>query len=47
MQKIIPHLWFDKQAREAAEFYVSTFGKSSKITGQPYFKAHHPEKWKQ
>jgi predicted 3-demethylubiquinone-9 3-methyltransferase (glyoxalase superfamily) len=23
MQKIIPHLWFDKQAREAAEFYVS------------------------
>jgi predicted 3-demethylubiquinone-9 3-methyltransferase (glyoxalase superfamily) len=23
MQKIIPHLWFDKQAREAADFYVS------------------------
>jgi predicted 3-demethylubiquinone-9 3-methyltransferase (glyoxalase superfamily) len=25
MQNIGPHLWFDKQAREAAEFYVSLF----------------------
>jgi predicted 3-demethylubiquinone-9 3-methyltransferase (glyoxalase superfamily) len=25
MKKITPHLWFDKQAREAAEFYVSLF----------------------
>lgn len=25
MQKIIPHLWFDKEAKEAAEFYTSTF----------------------
>jgi predicted 3-demethylubiquinone-9 3-methyltransferase (glyoxalase superfamily) len=25
MQKIIPHLWFDKEAKEAAEFYVSVF----------------------
>jgi len=24
-QKIIPHLWFDKEAREAAEFYTSIF----------------------
>lgn len=31
MQKIIPHLWFDKEAKEAAEFYVSTFP-DSKIT---------------
>jgi predicted 3-demethylubiquinone-9 3-methyltransferase (glyoxalase superfamily) len=31
MQKIIPHLWFDKAAVEAAEFYVSTFGKDSQI----------------
>jgi predicted 3-demethylubiquinone-9 3-methyltransferase (glyoxalase superfamily) len=23
--KITPHLWFDKEAREAAEFYVSVF----------------------
>ncbi len=33
MQKIIPHLWFDREAVEAAEFYVSTFGKDSKIQG--------------
>lgn len=31
MQKITPHLWFDKEAREAAEFYVSAFGEKSKI----------------
>jgi predicted 3-demethylubiquinone-9 3-methyltransferase (glyoxalase superfamily) len=28
MQKITPHLWFDKEAVEAANFYVSTFPKS-------------------
>ncbi len=28
MQRIIPHLWFDKEAKEAADFYVSTFPKS-------------------
>jgi len=32
MQKITPHLWFDKEAKEAAEFYVSAFGIDSKIT---------------
>lgn len=32
MQKIIPHLWYDKEAKEAAEFYVKTFGENSKIT---------------
>lgn len=26
MQKIVPHLWFDKEAVEAAEFYVDAFG---------------------
>jgi len=31
MRKIIPHLWFDKEAKEAAEFYVSVFS-NSKIT---------------
>jgi predicted 3-demethylubiquinone-9 3-methyltransferase (glyoxalase superfamily) len=31
MQKIIPHLWFDKEAKEAAEFYVSVFGYNSKV----------------
>jgi predicted 3-demethylubiquinone-9 3-methyltransferase (glyoxalase superfamily) len=25
MQKITPHLWFDKEAVEAAEFYTSVF----------------------
>lgn len=30
-QKITPHLWFDKSAKEAAEFYVSAFGRGSKI----------------
>lgn len=31
MQKITPHLWFDKEAREAAEFYASLFP-DSKVT---------------
>src|SRR5512141_1546285 len=30
MQKITPHLWFDKEARDAAEFYTSVF-RDSKI----------------
>ena len=30
MQKITPFLWFDNQAEEAANFYVSIF-KNSKI----------------
>ncbi len=30
MQKITPHLWFDKEAKEAAEFYTSAF-ENSKI----------------
>ena len=28
MQKIIPHLWFDKEAKEATMFYISAFPKS-------------------
>lgn len=31
MQKITPNLWYDKEAKEAAEFYVSAFGKNSRI----------------
>lgn len=33
-QKITPHLWFDKEAKEAAEFYVSIFpnSKMGKVT---------------
>jgi predicted 3-demethylubiquinone-9 3-methyltransferase (glyoxalase superfamily) len=29
MQKITPHLWFDKEAKEAAKFYTSVFPESS------------------
>src|SRR4051794_2009118 len=40
MQKITPHLWFDKEASEAARFYVSVFPGSSlthvsTLTGTP------------
>jgi predicted 3-demethylubiquinone-9 3-methyltransferase (glyoxalase superfamily) len=40
MQKIIPHLWFDKEAKEASSFYTSVFPNSkirnvAKITGTP------------
>ena len=31
MKKTVSHLWFDKEARQAAEFYVSIFGKGSQI----------------
>jgi predicted 3-demethylubiquinone-9 3-methyltransferase (glyoxalase superfamily) len=31
-QKIVPHLWFEKEAKEAAEFYVSAFGGDSQVT---------------
>jgi predicted 3-demethylubiquinone-9 3-methyltransferase (glyoxalase superfamily) len=31
VQKIVPHLWFDKEAKEAAEFYTSAFP-NSKVT---------------
>lgn len=29
MSKIVPHLWFDKEAREAADFYCSAFPNSA------------------
>jgi predicted 3-demethylubiquinone-9 3-methyltransferase (glyoxalase superfamily) len=31
MPRITPHLWFEKDAKAAAEFYVSIFGKDSKL----------------
>jgi predicted 3-demethylubiquinone-9 3-methyltransferase (glyoxalase superfamily) len=37
MQKIVPHLWYDKEAKEAAEFYVSLFP-DSKITNVTVLK---------
>ena len=36
MQEITPFLWFDNQAEEAANFYVSIF-KNSKILGVSHF----------
>ena len=40
MQKIIPHLWFDKEAKDATTFYASLFENSkvknvTTITGTP------------
>lgn len=35
-QKITPHLWFDKEAEEAANFYVSVF-KDSKILNVSHY----------
>lgn len=40
MQRILPHLWFDKEATEAADFYASVFPHSTiisttTITGTP------------
>jgi predicted 3-demethylubiquinone-9 3-methyltransferase (glyoxalase superfamily) len=32
MQKIIPHLWFDTEAKAAAAFYVAAFGGGSRVT---------------
>lgn len=37
MQKIVPHLWFDTQAKEAAAFYVAAFP-NSKITSSTVLK---------
>ena len=31
MQKIVPNLWFDTEAEEAAEYYVSVFNGNSRI----------------
>ena len=38
MPKIIPNLWFDTQAEEAAEFYCSVFPNSRILS-----KSHYPE----
>jgi predicted 3-demethylubiquinone-9 3-methyltransferase (glyoxalase superfamily) len=32
MNRIVPHLWFDKEAREAADFYCSAFPNSSIVS---------------
>lgn len=37
MQKIVPHLWFDKEASEAAEFYMLLF-ENSKLVSKTLLK---------
>ena len=37
-QKIIPSLWFDTEAEEAADFYISVFK-----NGRVLFVSHYPE----
>lgn len=32
MEKIIPHLWYDKEAKDAAEFYISLFENSKLLS---------------
>jgi uncharacterized glyoxalase superfamily protein PhnB len=39
MQKIVPSLWFDNQAEEAANFYVSIFGASRIVNVARYGSA--------
>lgn len=43
MQQITPYLWFDHQAEEAANFYVSIFP-NSEITNTSYFQENTPGK---
>ena len=42
MQKIVPFLWFDTQALEAAKFYVSVFKKKSKILNVSHYGESGP-----
>ena len=39
MQKIVPNLWFDANAEEAAAFYVSVFKNSRIVRATPYTDA--------
>lgn len=45
MQKITPNLWFDRNAEEAAEYYVSVFPNSKVVRVSRYtdagFDVHH------
>lgn len=43
LQKIIPHLWFDHQAEEAVEFYVTIFGGDSNIGEKTYYTSEGQE----
>ena len=41
MQRITPFLWFDNQAEEAANFYVSVF-KNSKVKQKTHYTGEEP-----
>ena len=41
-QKIVPNLWFDTEAEEAAEFYVSAFGDDSRIVSVVHYTEAGP-----
>src|SRR5467141_3239954 len=41
MQMITPFLWFDNQAKEAANFYVSVF-KNSKVKQKTHYTGEEP-----
>ncbi len=41
MQKIIPNLWFDNQAEQAVEFYISVF-RDSKVLRKLYYTEEGP-----
>jgi predicted 3-demethylubiquinone-9 3-methyltransferase (glyoxalase superfamily) len=41
MQKVTPFLWFDSNAEEAANFYVSVF-KNSKVRGMTRYTGEEP-----
>ena len=43
MQKIVPFLWFNNQAEEAAQFYTSLF-KNAKVTSTARYGKTHPER---
>ncbi|MYV62550.1 hypothetical protein GTW37_27755, partial [Streptomyces sp. SID4931] len=42
MQKITPCLWFDGQAKEAAEHYVAIFGGDSRIGNSHLLRRRDP-----
>src|SRR5438105_3518308 len=42
MQKIVPNLWFDHNAKEAVDYYISVFG-DGKINSQ----SHYPKSEKE
>jgi predicted 3-demethylubiquinone-9 3-methyltransferase (glyoxalase superfamily) len=41
-QKIVPNLWFDTQAEEAAQYYVSVFRQDSRIVNRTHYTEAGP-----